>query len=68
LQLGGVVGNLIDRLAVGHVTDFISIRGLPVMNLADIALYVGLLILAASVLLRPEKKANQAEPASPDQP
>lgn len=66
LQLGGVVGNLIDRLVVGHVTDFISIRGLPVMNIADIAIYAGLLILAFSVLLRPENKKNQAETASPD--
>lgn len=66
LQLGGVIGNLIDRLIVGHVTDFLAIGRLPVMNFADIALYLGLIILAASVLLRPERSKNQAGTAGQD--
>jgi signal peptidase II len=60
LQLGGVIGNLLDRLTVGYVTDFISIGRLPIMNLADLALYLGLAILALSVLLKPERKKPQA--------
>ena len=60
LQLGGVIGNLLDRLFVGYVTDFISIGTLPITNLADLALYLGLAILALSVLLKPERKKPQA--------
>ena len=41
LVLGGVVGNLIDRLAFGHVIDFIDFRIWPVFNIADAALTIG---------------------------
>jgi signal peptidase II len=35
LQLGGAVGNLIDRVLLGTVTDFISLGAFPVFNVAD---------------------------------
>ena len=35
MQLGGAIGNLIDRLTIGHVTDFISVGTFPVFNIAD---------------------------------
>ena len=35
MLLGGVAGNLIDRLAYGYVTDFIDFRIWPVFNAAD---------------------------------
>lgn len=41
LQFGGAVGNLIDRLTIGHVTDFISIGNFPVFNIADMSITVG---------------------------
>jgi signal peptidase II len=45
--LGGALGNLIDRIVFGPVTDFISVLGFPVFNIADscITIGVGLLIL-----------------------
>ena len=47
LQLGGAVGNLINRLTEGGaVTDFIDLRWFPVFNVADSAITVGTLILA----------------------
>lgn len=55
LQLGGAVGNLIDRVTVGTVTDFIHVTGFPVFNLADSSISVGVAILALSLLL--EKRA-----------
>jgi signal peptidase II len=45
LQLGGAVGNLADRLRLGHVTDFIDF-GPWIFNLADVAIILGALILA----------------------
>lgn len=44
LQLGGAVGNLADRLRLGHVTDFIDF-GPWIFNLADVAIILGALIL-----------------------
>jgi signal peptidase II len=42
--LGGAVGNLADRLRLGHVTDFID-YGPWIFNLADVAIILGALIL-----------------------
>jgi signal peptidase II len=49
LVLGGAVGNLIDRMAYGHVIDFISLhynnRYFPAFNIADSAISVGAALL-----------------------
>lgn len=42
---GGAVGNLAERLRVGHVTDFISVGRWPAFNLADSAITVGVIML-----------------------
>ena len=49
LVLGGTIGNLIDRLAFGYVTDFISFSFWPAFNIADSAVTVGALWLAYSL-------------------
>jgi len=46
LQLGGAVGNLLDRLHYGYVIDFIDIGFWPIFNLADISIVIGVVILA----------------------
>jgi len=48
LLLGGSVSNLVDRIRLGHVTDFIDVSHWPAFNLADtfIVFGVGLLLLA----------------------
>ncbi|MBI5731844.1 MAG: signal peptidase II [Candidatus Magasanikbacteria bacterium] len=43
--IGGALGNLINRIYLGYVIDFIVLRPFPVFNLADIGITVGLLIL-----------------------
>jgi len=53
LILGGAVGNLIDRLRFGYVTDFIDFRlwgnfHWPVFNIADAAITVGVFVLIYS--------------------
>lgn len=46
LQLGGAVGNLLDRVRLGHVTDWIDLGPWPVFNVADASIVTGLVILA----------------------
>ena len=46
LIIGGTVGNLIDRLSFGYVTDFIAISSWPPFNIADSAVVVGAILLA----------------------
>lgn len=41
LQLGGALGNLIDRVRYGEVTDLLKIPRWPVFNLADTAISIG---------------------------
>jgi len=48
LILGGAIGNLIDRIYLGYVIDFIDFRVWPVFNLADSAITIG----AAIILLK----------------
>jgi signal peptidase II len=45
LVLGGAVGNLVDRLNQGYVTDFISLLNIPVFNLADLSVLIGFMLL-----------------------
>ncbi|HSB02452.1 MAG TPA: signal peptidase II, partial [Anaerolineales bacterium] len=69
MQMGGAIGNLIDRLTVGRVTDFISIGTFPVFNIADSSISVGCVVLLLGVWWqeRLAKKAK-AQAAPPDQP
>jgi signal peptidase II len=45
LQMGGALGNLISRLTVGAVTDFISVGRFPVFNVADSSISIGVAVL-----------------------
>lgn len=50
LILGGGIGNIIDRLRLGSVVDFISVGWWPVFNLADSAIAVGVSALAGYLI------------------
>lgn len=50
LQLGGAIGNLIDRARFGYVVDFIDFRWWPVFNVADSGLFIGTFLLAWYIL------------------
>jgi signal peptidase II len=56
LILGGTVGNLIDRLSSGYVTDFIAIGIWPPFNIADSAVVVGAILLAYLLILLTKKQ------------
>jgi len=68
LQLSGAVGNLIDRITQGFVTDFISIGNFAVFNVADSCITVGVGILVLGVWLqeRRKKKMETAQVLEPD--
>jgi len=61
--VGGGVGNLIDRIFQGYVTDFLDIHIIPIFNVADCFITVGCALLVISVLfIEPRtNKANSAE-------
>ncbi len=48
--LGGALGNLFDRIFRGYVVDFIDIRIIPVFNIADTCITIGVCILAFELL------------------
>ena len=60
LQFAGAAGNLIDRLAFAHVTDFVSVGNFAIFNVADASISVGVAVLLLGVWLkeRAEKKRS----------
>jgi signal peptidase II len=56
LLLGGAIGNLIDRIANGAVTDFIKLPHWPAFNVADIAITFG--VLSLLWVLEGQRKAD----------
>ena len=65
LVAGGTVGNLIDRVALGGVTDFFDLGWFPVFNVADIALDVGVVLIVVWLLFDHEHRAVHAETPVP---
>ena len=60
MMLGGAIGNMIDRIRFGFVTDFIAVGRFPVFNIADSAVTVGVAILLIAMLIQ-ERKAKSKE-------
>jgi signal peptidase II len=50
LLIGGSVSNLVDRVRLGHVTDFLDLRWWPAFNLADSFIVVGVAILLLALV------------------
>ena len=51
MVVGGAAGNLIDRIRLGKVIDFIDVRIWPVFNVADIAVCIGAAVLIYSLVI-----------------
>ena len=75
LQMGGALGNLVDRLFQdGQVTDFVSVGNFPVFNVADASISVGTAILFFALWDQERKgkqlldSSAQTEEDQPDQP
>jgi signal peptidase II len=56
MQLGGAIGNLIDRIRFGAVTDFVSVGSFAVFNVADASLSVGVVVLILGMWLRERRE------------
>lgn len=61
LLLGGAVGNLLDRVRLNYVVDFIDVHFWPIFNVADIAVCCGAALILIGTLL-------YQEPACPCRP
>ncbi len=59
LQLGGAAGNLIDRLQMHRVTDFIAIGSFPVFNVADASISVGVAVLLLGIWLKEKSEKSR---------
>jgi len=63
LILGGAIGNLVDRVQLGYVVDFIDVYyknwHFPAFNVADSAITCGVVLLLLDVLLMSRKKAEE---------
>ena len=58
LVIGGSLSNLVDRVRLGHVTDFLDVRFWPAFNLADSFIVVGVAVLFVA-LLSSERAAHR---------
>jgi signal peptidase II len=65
--LGGAIGNLIDRIYLGHVIDYIQVwlgnYPFPAFNIADAAISVGAAILIISSFVNPQNSAEAGKGA-----
>ena len=65
--LGGAIGNLIDRIYLGHVIDYIQVwlgnYPFPAFNIADAAISVGAAILIVSSFVNPQNSAEAGKGA-----
>ncbi len=64
MVVGGAIGNVIDRFRYGAVVDFVDASAWGwhwyVFNLADAAIVVGVIILIADALFRPQGKSRHS--------
>ena len=69
LQLGGAIGNLLDRLRYGGaVIDLFYIRPFPVFNVADSMIVTGVGLLMLHLLRTPESRPAPVTADPPEQP
>jgi signal peptidase II len=60
MQFAGAIGNLIDRIIFGKVTDFVSIGNFAVFNVADASITVGVPILLLGVWMQEKREKKIA--------
>ena len=68
MLLGGAFGNLIDRIRLGHVTDFIDVGPWPIFNIADSSIVVGIFVLFLFFWMNTEGEKKTKSDPDPNQP
>jgi signal peptidase II len=63
LVIGGSVSNLLDRVRLGYVTDFLDFRYWPAFNLADSFIVIGVAILVGTLLAADRRPRRRGAPA-----
>ena len=63
LLVGGALGNIVDRVRDGGVTDFLKIPLWPAFNVADIAITIGVLALVIVLERRDDGERSAPRPA-----
>ena len=66
LMVGGSIGNLIDRLTLGYVVDFVAVGRFPVFNLADSCVTVSVVLLLISTIIEERKAQSTEKPSEED--
>jgi signal peptidase II len=67
LQFSGAIGNLVDRVTQGYVTDFISVATFPVFNVSDACISIGVVLLVIGMWLKDKDQQASGKPSDPDQ-
>ena len=67
MELGGAIGNLVDRIQYGHVVDFVSVGRFPVFNIADACITVGVVVLLIGVWVQEKREKNRILASTNDQ-
>lgn len=65
MQLGGAAGNLIDRIRMGEVTDFVDVGGFPTFNVADASISTSIVVVLIFFLLQDVGRPKPSEPQLP---
>jgi signal peptidase II len=61
LQFSGAVGNLIDRIHQGYVTDFVSVGTFAVFNVADACISMGVVVMLIGLWFKERQTKAEAE-------
>lgn len=68
MQMGGALGNFIDRVRIGHVTDFLDFGPWYIFNIADAAIVGGAIILGVMVFQEIREEQRQTAVSSQQDP
>lgn len=67
MQLGGAIGNLVDRVRMGEVTDFIHVGRWPTFNVADASITISIVVVLIFFAMQ-ETDAGKKSAAAPRLP
>ena len=59
LYMGGAIGNLIDRLTIGKVTDFVSVGSFYIFNVADASINIAVVLLLIALWQEEKTKTDE---------